>query len=69
MIQFVSEYLPSHSNTEIRKLVVFNDDEQNETFGILTFVKGTQYVISEKTIEDTISSHRLMKSIDNEYRN
>lgn len=69
MIQFVSEYLPSDSNTEIRNLVVFNDDEQNEIFGILTFVKGTQYVISEKTIEDTISSHRLMKSIDNEYRN
>lgn len=69
MIQFVSEYLPSDSNTEIRKLVVFNDDEQNEIFGILTFVKGAQYVISEKTIEDTISSHRLMKSIDNEYRN
>lgn len=69
MIQFVSEYLPSDGNTEIRKLVVFNDDEQNEIFGILTFVKGTQYVISEKTIEDTISSHRLMKSIDNEYRN
>lgn len=69
MIQFVSEYLPSDSNTEIRKLVVFNDDEQNEIFGILTFVNGTQYVISEKTIEDTISSHRLMKSIDNEYRN
>lgn len=69
MIQFVSEYLPSDSNTEIRKLVVFNDDEQNEIFGILTFVKGMKYVISEKTIEDTISSHRLMKSIDNEYRN
>lgn len=69
MIQFVNEYLPSDSNTEIRKLVVFNDDEQKEIFGILTFVNGMQYVISEKTIENTISSHRLMKSIDNEYRN
>lgn len=68
MIQFVCGYVPSDCNTEIRKLAVFNDDEQNEIFGILTFVNGTQYVVSEKTINDTISSHRLMKSIDSEPR-
>lgn len=68
MIQFVNEYVPSDNNKEIKSLRVYKDTEQKTCFGILSFVKGNQYVVSENTIDDTIRSYRLMKAVDSGQR-